>query len=341
MVELDAAVRKLCLQTPPQINLLVDLLSLVPGGYSRVSSDTEDLVVKTLMSHDLDEEGATAMACLANHCISDHAHLKLSPRLSLLATICFSFANPPRCGPGVNLEQFGAYLASNTKTDFFSNLSWMLTPVIVLAEEGKLDAAGIARIEQKLAGPLYTICCSLAANPGMISRSRFFENLEWFVTTRLEDLPPICNEISLFNPRKVAMLVARIWERPVRSYQDQIKGMRSEDKEIRLRSCAVTVDYVRTHLDLIQVSRSTTHLFAGLLAQYGHLLHYGRCSSYALLVEVLNSMFSVVDLELCQELLKRHKGVYLSLYLRDFNPKSLNDLSESNITELLEHDLGF
>ncbi|WP_410951625.1 hypothetical protein [Pseudomonas sp. S1(2024)] len=339
--ELDAAVRKLCLQTPPPITLLIDLLSLAPGGYCRVSSDTEDLVVKTLMLHDLDEEGAGAMARLANHCIADYTRLKLAPRLSLVASLCFSFANPPSNGPGVDLEHFGAYLANNIQTDFLSNLAWLLMPVVVLAEEGKLDAEGISRIEQKVTRPLYSICCRLAANRGMISSGEFFENLAWFVTTRLEDLPSICTDISFFNPQKVAMLVAYAWERPVKSYQNQLKGVRSEDKGIRLRSCAVTVDYVSTHLDLAQVSRSATHLFAGLLAQYGHLLQYGRSSSYELLIEVLNSLFSVVDLELCQELLKRHNGVYLSLYLRDFNPKSLNDLSESNITELLEHDLGF
>lgn len=339
--DLDAAVRKLCLQTPPPITLLIDLLSQTPGGYCRISSDTQDMVIKMLIRHDLDVEVAEAMARLANNCIDDYARLKLAPEISLIATLCISFANPPSCGSGVDLEHFGAYLANNPQTDFLSNLAWLLMPVVVLAEEGKLDAEGICRIEQKITSPLYSICCCLAANQGMISSSDFFENMAWFVTTRLEDLPSICTEISLFNPQKVAMLVACLWERSVKSYQNQLKGVRSEDKENRLRSCAVTVDYVSTHLNLAQASRSATHLFAGLLAQYGHLLQYGRSSSYVLLIEVLNSLFSVVDLELCQELLKRHNGVYLSLYLRDFSPKSLNDLSESNITELLEHDLGF
>jgi hypothetical protein len=337
---LDTAARKLCLQTPLQANLLLDLLALMPGGVSRVSPECEDLIIKNLLHHELDEEGASLLAAFANNLIEDHIRLKADLRLSLVALISLSFGQPPAEGCGVQIERFGFFLSRNARGDFLTSLSWILMPIVVLVEEGKLDEEAVELIERRLTGPLFSICERLADQPGMVKPSKYFETLQWFATTRLEDIPPICQLISFYQPSKIALLIARMWQCSVRSYQDQIKGLDSQEREIRLHACSVTLDYVMTHLDAAQADVGMTHLFAGLLAQYGHLLHYGGHTSFELLIKLLNSIFSHVDLEQCQELLKRRNGIYLSLYLRDFSPKSLNVLPESMITELFEHDLG-
>jgi hypothetical protein len=343
--QLNQALNAIFAQHTESLGMGFMILGLVPFVLNVLNESTTDSLKRRLLSTDLNAEDARQFVDAVNLIIADHENFsaRKTTRPPVLTHLCCLALSEQERHPhlAVDVKGFGQVLGNKGDKDFLSGISSIVLPVITMIDSGKADQALQSLFSRKLIDPLYRLCSELATYYGMMSRTHFIENLEWFAIKRLQNLSPGAQTVSLCNPQRVAQLVCRLLCHSAASFSKHLGAdSTSSSFEKRLQSCRVVLDYVREHLTSDERREGFNHLFSGLIAKYGHILYYGSHAAYPAYLVVLHSLYVDVDLDFCQKLLKRRDGVYLAMYIKDFNPEKMGSLSDNNLTDLLGHDLG-
>lgn len=343
--QLNQALNTIFAQHTESLGMGFMILGLIPFVLSLLKETTTDSLKRRLLSTDLSAEDAKHLVGAVNLIIADHENFSVrkTTRPPVLTHLCCLALSEQARHPHlvVDVKGFGQVLGNKGDKDFLSGISSIVLPVITMIDSGKADEALQNLFSRKLIDPLYRLCSELATCYGMMSRTHFIENLEWFAIKRLQSLSPGAQTLSLCNPQCVAQLVCRLLCHPVASFSRHLgANSTSSTFEKRLQSCRVVLDYVREHLAPDQRRDGFNHLFSGLIAKYGHILYYGSHASYPAYLAILHSLYVDVDVDACQKLLKRRDGVYLAMYIKDFNPEKMGSLTDNNLTDLLGHELG-